>query len=392
MPRARPAAHFTPRSGWINDPLGVTWHDGRYHVFVQHVPDGVDWRADISWGHATSEDLVHWAERPVALVPGEGDGGVWSGCLVLDGEDATILYTSVDADRPDLGRIRSARPLDAGWSRWEKGPVVADPAQDAPVTVCRDPFVVRDGDGWRMLVAAALPGRTAAVLTYRSSDLVRWTSDGVLAERAASETDPIPTGELWECPQLLRFGDTAVLLVSVWNAPGPDHVAYAVGSLRDGRFVAGTWRRLTWGAPYAPTVFADRNGEPCILFWIRGVAGDGWAGALSVPHRLRLVGDRLVLRPHPAVATAGASILRMDGVEPGRTVMLQDAVGDECARITTGRDGVTVLVPGHRTATLPLTDPADVVVLADGPVLEVATGVAVFAAPIAPASALTVVG
>ena len=70
---ARPLLHFTTRAGWINDPLGLTFHDGRYHLFFQYVPGSTEWAADQRWGHATSDDLLHWTERPVALAPGDGD-------------------------------------------------------------------------------------------------------------------------------------------------------------------------------------------------------------------------------------------------------------------------------------------------------------------------------
>ena len=65
----RPTCHFTPASGWVNDPYGVTWRDGRYHLFFQHVPGAAAWDVAQHWGHAVSDDLVTWRELPVVLSP-----------------------------------------------------------------------------------------------------------------------------------------------------------------------------------------------------------------------------------------------------------------------------------------------------------------------------------
>ena len=81
----RPRFHFTAAANWINDPNGVCWHDGRYHLYYQYNPNAAKW-GDIHWGHATSEDLVHWQDEPLALAPTPGgpDGeGCFSGSFAL---------------------------------------------------------------------------------------------------------------------------------------------------------------------------------------------------------------------------------------------------------------------------------------------------------------------
>jgi beta-fructofuranosidase len=284
---------FRPREGWVNDPHGVCLHEGRYHLFFQHVPGSSVWQPWVSWGHATSPDLETWTEQPVALAPDADDVGCWSGCLVPDGPGGPrIFYTSVAGDDLDRGRIRSAVPLDDGWTTWRKGDVDLVVPDDA--LFFRDPFVLRDGDGWRMLVGAGLADGVGAVLTYVSTDLVAWTYDGVLAQRPDTEHAGDWTGRVWECPQLVEVDGRHVLMVSVHDGRETRHVSYAVGELAAGRFEAGPWHRLADGAPYAATTFQDADGRATLMAWLRG-----GTGVLSAPYLLAREGDRLVLTRRP---------------------------------------------------------------------------------------------
>lgn len=302
----RPRLHFTAASGWVNDPLGLTYRDGAYHLFYQHVPGADAWATEQHWGHATSADLLTWTEDGVVLSPGDGDDGVWSGCVVVpDRGEPALFYTSVTAPATHLGVARLARPADSGWTRWTKRQAVTALPDDVELAAVRDPYVVHDGDAWLMLLGAGLADGTGAALAYRSDDLETWTYDGVLARRHGSRTDPW-SGEVWECPQLLPMGGRWVLVVSAWGGR-PAHEVYAVGDLVGGRFVAERWRALTHGpALYAGSAFVDRTGRPGLLHWVRGAAAADrrWVGAHSLPHDLELAGDRLVVRPHAAVTAA----------------------------------------------------------------------------------------
>lgn len=393
----RPGLHFTARNGWINDPLGLTYDDGTYHLFFQHVPSGTAWDPGCAWGHATSTDLLHWAEQPVALSPGDGDEGCWSGSVAVpEPGRPVVFYTSVGPPDLGLGTVRTARPVTgSGWTDWVKGPVVVRLPEDVPAEVFRDPYVFRDGDCWRMIVGAGLRDGTPAVLGYVSDDLESWSYDGVVAARPGPDAHSLWTGSAWECPQLFPLGDRWVLVVSVWHRHALDHVAYATGTWSDGRFTAAAWHRLTWGGThYAPTAFVDGDGHRGLLHWLRGVedVGGGWAGALSVPHRLELEDGRLSVQPHPGVKAlrrrpVGAEVpdVPTDVVWRPGTAPLQLHRGDGrvVAELVVVGDVLRLRVPDGPEHEVPCPDGV-VRVLTDGPVLEVFTGPAVLAVPVPP--------
>lgn len=302
----RPAFHFTANEGWINDPLGVTWKDGQYHLFYQYVPARTTWASNCHWGHATSPDMIAWTEQGIAVAPGEGDDGVWSGSIVTgpDG-DATMFYTSVTEPDIGIGTVRTAKPDNASWHTWTKGAKLMT-APDLGVLAYRDPFVFRDGGQWRMFVGAGLEGGTAAAVSYSSADLSHWALDGIAAQRPGTATDPVWTGTMWECPQLFEIDGSHVLVTSIWEDDVLHYVAYGVGSYSDGQFTPRSWGQLTYGKSYyAPSFFRDRHGAPSLIFWVRGVISpEGqWASALSIPHTLTLDGDSLMAAPHADLET-----------------------------------------------------------------------------------------
>jgi beta-fructofuranosidase len=371
----RPRLHFAPRNGWLNDPLALTWrageHEDRYHLFFQHVPDGAEWAAHCRWGRATSGDLLTWEEQPVALEPSPDELGAWSGCLA--GE--TIFYTSVVAADVERGRVRVATPTADIWARWEQGEVVVPPPDDPGVSTFRDPFVLRDGDTWRMLVGAGLADGTGCVLGYISTDLRRWAYDGVVASRHTAETEPVWTGAIWECPQLVRLPEADVLVISPADADRPGDIVAGVGALRKGRFEVASWQRLTAGAPYAGSVFRDREDRPGLVTWLRGVTGKGWAGAVSVPLLLSLEGGRVRLHPHPALEDRrgswepGAPAWEVEWEMAGELTLVDD-LGEPVAWLRAPEaGGLHVSVGDHHLHLDAGTGPARL--LRDGPVLEV---------------------
>ncbi len=396
----RPRLHFTPPRGWMNDPMGVTRYDGRFHLFYQHVPDSFAWTPRCRWGHASSADLLTWTDHGTVLEPGDGELGCWSGSVAVpDGpEPPTIFYTSVTEDWA-VGTVRTATPDDASWATWSKGGVVVQPPPDVAVRVYRDPFVFRDGDRWRMLVGAGLEDGTACALAYTAealselSDPSGWAYSGILARRDRETADAVWTGGAWECPHLVRVGDLHALVVSVWAENTTHYVAAAVGDYHDGRFEAHQWQQLTYGeAYYAGTTFRDGDDQPCLMMWVRGVGGpdQGWVGAQSVPLRLGVDRDGfLTLRPHPglerrrAPADGGSDCWDVEW-RPAAGAVLRVADGAGTTLLAIASDGHRLEVDAGSTRTrLPYAH-APVRVVVDGPVVEVVTGRSAAAAPILP--------
>ncbi len=380
----RPVHHFTPAQGWLNDPHGVVHHDGEYHLFHQAIPDEVIWTPRISWGHATSPDLVTWTRHSTALDPAPDEAGCWTGtlCQPPDGPPL-ILYTSPSPPDFAVAQVRAASPSDGEWQRWTNGDRVELPLDRRTrnrLAMFRDPSVRWEDDRWRMVVGAGYSDGRPAVLSWTSKDLVTWAFDGEVVVGTPNGSGPwLGTG--WECPHLVRVDGHDVAIVASWDGVAEGEVLASVGQLRDGRLEGTQWRQITHGGGhYAATTFEDADGVPCLIFWIRGVADidAGWAGALSIPYRLSVVDGILHLEPHPNVVTA----FEADTSEPSRILLTGDDVdglrgsGIEVERTA---DELTVTVSSTRLR-IPLVpgDPqGPLTVLVDGSIVEVCTGTAV---------------
>lgn len=376
----RPLLHFTAETGWINDPHGLTFHNGEYHLFFQYVPGAAVWAPGCHWGHAVSSNLFDWVARPVALAPGDGDDGIWTGCLVNDPAGARIFYTS--AVLPDLGhaRIRVATPVDDAWDEWVKGDVVINFPDLPGLHSFRDPVVFRDGDVWRMTVGAGFEGGIGAALAYSSPDLDSWTYDGIMAERSTTETEGVWSGSMWECPQLFDASGRTSMVVSVWEDNNLYYTATATGDRNGAELTDLTWSQLSFGpSMYAPTVFIDKAGRTCILFWLRDVADvdAGWAGAHSVPYELGVEGGRVVAVPHRDLfdrhTTWSGSAVAWDAdwrpASDGKLSVLSDS--GELATLAVGAGELTITA-GTVSTVMPFVGGA-IRVIVDARVIEVET-------------------
>lgn len=273
----------------MNDPNGLVFWNGRYHLFYQHNPHGTA-HANVCWGHAVSDDLLHWKDLPLALVPTPGSAdqdGCWSGCAVVKEGQVYLLYTGVQAGRQ---RPCLAVALDDDLVSFEKiaGPVIAEEPLEGLVGF-RDHTVRLVGGEFRQLVGAGSALLGGCVLEYRSEDLLHWDYCGVFL----SAKQVGLRGEMWECPDLFQADQGWFLVVSEMVRGKASHVAYVEGAFEHGTFRPHGSGRLDAGPRwYAPQSLTVPGGERVAFGWLREREHDlpegegGRVGVMSLPRRL----------------------------------------------------------------------------------------------------------
>lgn len=226
----RPHFHFSPKNNWINDPNGMFYWEGIYHLYFQYHPFSNVW-GPMHWGHATSKDLIHWEEQPIALFPDEL-GTIFSGSAVVDHQNTSglgtkenppivAIYTNHDPEGETAGtdtfQTQSiAYSLDKGytWAKYVGNPVIANPG----IKDFRDPKVFWDSENQQWLMALAVKD---VVYFYGSPDLKQWKKLSTFGKDIGNHDG------VWECPELIELpvkGSPSkkwVLLVSI-NPGGPN--------------------------------------------------------------------------------------------------------------------------------------------------------------------------
>lgn len=347
--RHRPRVHFLPPRNWMNDPNGLIHFRGRHHMFYQHNPRA-PWWGNMTWGHAVSDDLVHWRDLPHALAPDEpyDAGGVFTGCCVDDGGVPTIVYTGNGAGtREGRKQVQCIAVGDGSLLRWRKheaNPVLAEAPEGFHTIDFRDPYVFRYRGRWHMAVGTRDVRDRGAVLLYASRDLIAWDYRGVLFRGGPEET-----GRTFECPNFFPLGGRWVL----FGSPIPlGRAVYFTGTFDGRRFHPEVRGEIDQGGSlYAPQAYFDAAGR-CVLFgWLRenrsrrASGRAGWNGVMSLPRVLTLRPDgRLGFAPAAEAETLRGRHRAPGGadVPAGATVPLPDAAGD-CMEIA------VELAPGRAT-------------------------------------------
>jgi fructan beta-fructosidase len=303
----RPQFHYTPAKNWMNDPNGLVFFDGEWHLFHQYNPEGDTW-GHMSWAHAVSRDLVHWTHLPVALAEANGVM-IFSGSAVVDekntsgfgGEGKLPLVAIYTGHTPQKQTQDIACSTDRGrtWTKFPGNPVIDEGLKDF-----RDPKVFWHDASNAWVMAVALPNRHK-VRFYTSADLKRWQQRGEFGPAGA-------TGGVWECPDLFPLtvgaggGRTRwVMTVGVsGGAPaGGNGTQYFVGDFDGRTFVSENPKELALWADHGPDFYAAQS-------WSNVPAADGrrifigwmtnfryapheptrpWRGTQSLPRELKLV-------------------------------------------------------------------------------------------------------
>ncbi len=302
----RPQFHLLPARSWMNDPNGPIYWKGQYHLFFQYNPNAAVW-GDMHWAHAVSPDMIHWRHLPIAMAPtpdGYDSEGCFSGSAVDDHGTATFVFTGVKTVPPEDATLRDgthnfretqclAVSHDPQLLKWEKLPEpVLLPPRDSKLTGFRDPCLWRDEKIWYMGIGSGQRGEGGNVLLYRSANLRKWEYLHPLAsgkKNNKSVSDPVDSGEMWECPDFFALGKKHVLLYSTERK-----VYWQTGEYdsKDLAFHAEKQGLLDNGAFYAPKSQLDAKGRRILWGWILETRPEaefsaaGWAGCMSLPREL----------------------------------------------------------------------------------------------------------
>lgn len=301
----RPAFRFTPETNWMNDPNGLIYYKGKYHLFFQYNPEGDQW-GNMSWGHATSEDLIHWQHLPVAI-PYSATHGIFSGSAVVDyfntsgfgslGNPAMVaIYTDHNHDGSHQAQSL-AYSVDEGltWTKYKNNPVL-----DLSMKDFRDPKVTWNTTNEAWVMSVVKP-QEFTVCFYQSDDLKNWI---LLSEF----TNINGTDGVWECPDLFPLavdGDPTkikwVLFISVnpGGLTGGSGTHYFIGDWDGKEFKADdrTTRWLDYGRDnYAGVTWGDApNGRRVYLGWMNNweyakeISANPYRGSMTTPRDLSLI-------------------------------------------------------------------------------------------------------
>jgi fructan beta-fructosidase len=291
----RPQFHFSPPENWMNDPNGMVFHNGEYHLFYQYYPDGTTW-GPMHWGHAVTTDLTHWKHLPVALYP-DSLGWIFSGSAIVDTNNTSgfgtaanpplvAIYTYHSSPKEKAGRtdyqyqgIAYSTDNGRNWTKYEGNPVL--PNQGVPDF--RDPKVFwhEPTSGWVMILAVK-----DHIELWGSADLKNWRKRSEFGANYGAH------GGVWECPDLFTLpvegsaGQKWVMLVSI-NPGGPNGgsaTQYFTGGFDGTSFTPDVDQSTTLWLDYGPDNYAGVTwsnvpGERKIfLGWM-----SNWAYAEKVP-------------------------------------------------------------------------------------------------------------
>lgn len=279
----RPTYHFSPLYGWMNDPNGMVYKDGEYHLFYQYNPYGSKW-GNMSWGHAISQDLVNWKHLPVAIAP-DALGTIFSGSAVVDfdntagfGAGAIIAIYTQNSDR-QVQSIAYSTDNGRTFTKYENNPVLTSEARDF-----RDPkvFWYESTKRWIMVLAV---GQEMQI--FSSPNLKDWTFESRFGEGQGAH------GGVWECPDLFELpvegtNDKKWVLLCNLNPGGPfggSATQYFVGSFNGKEFVnesPSKTKWMDWGKDHYATVTWSNApaGRAIALAWM-----SNWQYANDVPTR-----------------------------------------------------------------------------------------------------------
>ena len=296
----RPQYHYKPQKGWINDPNGLIYFQGYYHIFYQHQPHFERPRTEpCCWGHARTKDFLQFEELPVALVPEfeyEKDG-CWSGTAIEKDGILYLFYTGVRISEETGKKMQTicvASSTDGiHFEKHANNPVIDSYLPDGARNF-RDPAVCHINDSYYLVIASGNPEKTVArILLYKSKDLLHWEYSHILREW--------PNAWFAECPFLVPLANRYLLATSVCEYER-SFFTVMYGAFCEGRFTQQLEQCLDKGPDqYAGQAFVAPDGRVILLSWIPGWGYEEVAvhdvGCMSLPRELSLQNGKLTLYP-----------------------------------------------------------------------------------------------
>lgn len=325
----RPAYHGMPSANWTNEPHGLIYTGGKYHLFHQRNANGT-YMGRQHWGHLISENLYDWTEAPVALFP-DKDGydlwGCWSGCAVNDPRwnngVPQLIYTGVNYSRASIAYADVADATDPNLVKWNKKGTIVDHTPDG-FSDFRDPIMFNANGKWYMVIGCGRNGKGCLVLCRYENG--RWTNDGTVFLK----DDNANLGEFWEMPTVNQIDGKWVVTVSTINS-GDNNTYYWVGDINaDGTFTAKTPARkveldnfaVSGYGMMSPSIL-QKDGKTIAI----GIVPDklpsaedvrkGWSHLFSLPRELSVSSDNyLYQRPYEGLRSMrGANSAAGDGAQ-----------------------------------------------------------------------------
>lgn len=313
----RPDIHFTPLFGWINDPNGFIRYKGMYHLFYQYHPYDTIW-GPMHWGHAVSDDLIHWNHMPIALTPGENYDidGCFSGSAIEKEGKLFLMYTGnvfLDDSKKVAKQTQCIASSENGcdFLKYSENPVMKNEkfTKDMSIYDFRDPKVMNWDDKYLCLVGSKTEEETGQFLLFESVDLVTWIFKSVMLKGDKA------FGTMWECPNMFRINEKDVIIMSPTAMPSQGERYRNVNSsiwmigvfdIEKGTFNVEHYGEVDHGLDfYAPQVTANENGEMVMISWMdiwdhtmpTHEMGLAWTGAMIIPRELSIRNNELIQRP-----------------------------------------------------------------------------------------------
>lgn len=316
-----PSYHLAAPAYWMNDPNGLVYFKGEYHLFYQHNPYSPKW-GKIHWGHAVSSDMIHWKHKPVALAPSENydKDGIWSGSAIVEDDTLYLLYTGHTENKVNEKTVihqtqNLAMSKDGiNFGKSANNPVIKMAPHYSYLEFSskdfRDPYVWKQSDRYYALVGTQYEKtKDGAVLLFKSKDLRNWVFINITAIGSKGEM-----GHMWECPNLIHIGSDDVLMISPQGIK--PHGKMFLNKYQSGWFVGkldydtgkfkqkGAFGLFDHGFDfYAPQVIKTPDGRNIIIGWLdmwdtkMPEQANNWAGMMSIPREMKIVNGKVVTTP-----------------------------------------------------------------------------------------------